>query len=212
MAKTASQVAVTQGSGVGLSTFDLATGRKRQTVVIGDADSTGEQALVELPAQHEPDRGSALKIGGRASLGIPGVVDSGDRVNAWFSVHGHLATMTTIMPAVIYDDGFRNINTQALPTTQVATSLVAAAPGLRAKLFSVYVVCSTFTTIGTAYLTDGSGGPTLLHLARILAVGQYPTLTTGLIMCQTSVNTPLYWNFDGGSANFGVHMSWYLAP
>jgi len=212
VAKTASQVAVTQGSGVGLSTFDLATGRKRQTVVIGDADSTGEQALVELPAHDAPDRGSPLKIGGRASSTILPPVGENDRTDAWFTVSGQLNTVTETSPSYVHDSGRRIIGAQAFSVTNVATQMIAPYAGLKTRVLSIHVVCSNFTSVGTAWLTDGNGGLTLVHLARVTGVGNYLFPSTGYVVATTAVNTGLWWNFDGGAANFGVHMSWYLAP
>ena len=88
MAKTATDIPITQGSGVNLSNFALASGRRRQTVILADADDSGEALCAELPAHDAVDRGSPLKIGGRASATPLAVVQAADRTDAWLTLNG----------------------------------------------------------------------------------------------------------------------------
>src|SRR4029453_12086227 len=98
MAKTATDIPITQGAGVNLSNFALASGRRRQTVILADADDTGEALCVELPAHDGVDRGSPLKIGGRASADAFTAVAGADRVDAWFTLQGQEAAVPPAQP------------------------------------------------------------------------------------------------------------------
>jgi len=213
VAKTATEVAISQGAGVNLSNFALASGRRRQTVIIGDADDSGEALVAELPAHDAPDRGSPLKIGGRASQNAFTPVADGDRVDAWFGPQGHLGVINTTEPAYVYDGGRRTVSFQSSPTTHVPQQFIAGTVGMRTKLLSVMVICSNFTTAGTCYLTDGNGGPVILYIARVLAVGQFPVLTTGLLVAQSSVPSTSAASTCGLSASCGMRMQsiWRLA-
>lgn len=212
MAKTASQVAVTQGSGVGLSTFDLATGRKRQTVILADADGTGEQAVAELPPHDDVDRGSALKIGGRASAAPFADVGGNDRTDAWFSLNGQQGAISTIEPAMVYDGGRRPVLSAGVtglslisPSTGV---VVPAAPGLRTKVLEVHVQLIIFNTAGSLGLF---GAGFNFWFAQFSAIGSAVLQPANLVHYSTAVNTALALNYTG-NATFNVGIVYYQAP
>ena len=96
MAKTATDIPITQGSGVNLSNFALASGRRRQTVILADADDSGEALVAELPAHDSVDRGSPIKIGGRASASPLTAVQAADRTDAWLTLNGQQTAVNTV--------------------------------------------------------------------------------------------------------------------
>jgi len=214
MAKTATDIPITQGSGVNLSNFALASGRRRQTVIVADADDAGEALLVELPAHDAADRGSSLKIGGRASAAVFADVNSADRTDAWFSLGGQLGAISTKEPATVYDGGRRAIVTtnSSGGLASTAFEVAPATAGMRNKVLSVNVICAAFTTAGSVYLRNGADSATLFWITRVTTVGQnYFFNLGGHIITQTTVNSALQIYFDG-NANFGVSVIYYQAP
>jgi len=209
VAKTATEIPITQGAGVNVSNFVLSNGRRRQTVILADADDAGEALLAELPAHDSVDRGSPLKIGGRATGNPFTAVADGDRVDAWFSNQGQQLTVNTIEPSVVYDGGRRTIGAQVFNVTAATTPLIAAVAGLRCKILSVHIACTNFSTVGQATLTAG-GFP--LAAVQIGALGNYALPTTGLALASTGVNQDLTWQWSGGAGNFAVSMTWYMTP
>ena len=211
MAKTATDIPISQGSGVNLSNFALANGRRRQTVIIADADDSGEALCAELPAHDAPDRGSPLKIGGRASATPLAVVQANDRADAWLTLNGQQTVVSTIEPAFVYDGGRQVVGSQLFPMTAAAGPLVGAAAGLKTKVLSLHVACTTFTSVGTITILGGSGGFQMIAL-YVSGLGNYSVPTTGYMVAQTGVNQDLWWTFSGGAANFLVSLTWYNAP
>lgn len=212
MAKTATDIPITQGSGVNLSNFALASGRRRQTVILADADDAGEALIAELPAHDSVDRGSPLKIGGRASAsgGFPAVAES-DRTDAWFTLNGQQMTIATVEPATVYDAGRRVVGGQLFVMTAAAGPMVAGAAGLKTKVLSFNVACTSFSSAGGIIVTSGSGGFALMSL-WVAALGNYVLPSTGLVLASTGVNADLWWTFSGGAGTFNVTMTWYQAP
>ena len=211
MAKTATDIPITQGSGVNLSNFALASGRRRQTVILADADDSGEALCVELPAHDAVDRGSPLKIGGRASATPLAVVQAADRTDAWLTLNGQQTSVATIEPAFVYDGGRQVVGSQLFPMTAAAGPLVGAAPGVKTKVLSLQVACTTFSTVGTITILAGSGGFQMIAI-YVPGVGNYSIPTTGYMIAQTGVNQDLWWTFSGGAATFSVSLTWYNAP
>ena len=212
MAKTATDVPVTPGAGVNLSNFALASGRRRQTVIIGDADDAGEAALVELPAHDAPDRGSALKIGGRASAAPFADVAAADRTDAWLSLGGQVGTIATIEPATVYDGGRRAMQQNSVAGLALNNSgapIVAGAAGLRTKVIAMNIQCVAFTTAGSLSLVGGGGS---FWVAQITTVGQNIFISANaLVQYTTNVNTALQISFTG-NATFNASVSYYQAP
>lgn len=211
MAKTATEVAISQGAGVNLSNFALASGRRRQTVILGDADDSGEALVAELPAHDSVDRGSPLKIGGRASASPLAVVAANDRTDAWLTLNGQQTTISTMEPATVYDGGRTVVGSQLFPMTAAAGPLVGAVASLKTKVLSLHIACTTFTTAGTITILAGSGGFQMIAI-YVGAVGNYSIPATGYMLAQTGVNQDLWWTFSGGAANFSVSLTWYNAP
>jgi len=217
VAKTATDIPITQGSGVNLSNFALASGRRRQTVILADADDSGEALVAELPAHDSVDRGSPLKIGGRATIhpefqfGVPKTVTEGDRTDAWFSLNGQLGAVSTIEPGTVYDKGRCVVGSQLFPLTAAAGPIIAGVANFRIKVLSLAVACTTFTSVGTATVLAGSGGFPMMAL-YISGLGNYSFPTTGYMLAQTGVNQDLWWTFSGGAANFSLTMTWYMGP
>jgi len=211
MAKTATDIPITQGSGVNLSNFALASGRRRQTVILADADDAGEALVAELPAHDAPDRGSPLKIGGRASADALSAVGAGDRTDAWFTLQGQQSAIATIEPAYVYEKGRQVIGSQLFPMTAAAAPIIGAVAGLRTKVLSFHVACTSFTTAGSISVLQGSGGFPMIAL-WVSALGNYSIPTTGYVLAQTAVNQDLWWTFSGGAATFAVSLTWYNAP
>src|SRR4030095_10766341 len=149
MAKTATDIPITQGAGVNLSNFALASGRRRQTVILADADDTGEALCAELPAHDGVDRGSPLKIGGRASAHAFPAVASADRVDAWFSLQGQQAAITTIEPGIVYEKGRQVVGSQLFTMSAASGPIIAGVAGLRIRVLSFHVACTSFTSAGT---------------------------------------------------------------
>lgn len=210
MAKTTSQVAVTQGAGVNLSTFDLASGRRRQTVIIGDADSAGEELLAEFPAHDSADRGSPLKIGGR-SLSVPVAVAENDRTDAWFTPYGELGVISMRQPTLVWDGGRRDVETTSplLVLNGNTSTVLNATPGVKTKILRVTVFATAFTTAGIVYL---SGGASNFNAGYMTAVGINLTIgSEGYKLYETAINTALMGGYTGsGSIVFAV--TYYQAP
>jgi hypothetical protein len=211
MAKTATDIPISQGSGVNLSNFALANGRRRQTVIIADADDSGEALCAELPAHDGVDRGSPLKIGGRASANPFAAVAEADRVDAWFTLQGQQTAVATIEPASIYDNGRQPVGAQLFTMTAAAGPIIGAVAGRKIKVLSLHVVCTNFTSAGQISVLNGSAGIPLMAL-WISALGNYPLPAPGYSIATTSTNTDLWWTFSGGAGNFAVTMTYYTAP
>lgn len=218
MAKTTSQVSVTQGSGINLSMFTLTSGRYRETVVLGDADEAGESLLVELPAHDSADRGSPLKIGGKASASAFSAVSESDRVDAWFTLNGQQAVVSTFEPAAVYDGGRRSVQTASFSAALngAGTTIVAAAASLKTKVLYITVTVTSWTANGSVWLRDGAGGSTLLNIDYFAGAagvsGERAEVSCGgYIVCQTSVNTLLELHNQGNSTVVGS-VVYYQAP
>lgn len=211
MAKTATDIPITQGAGVNLSNFALASGRRRQTVILADADDAGEALLAELPAHDGVDRGSPLKIGGRASAAGFGNVAENDRVDAWFSLQGQQGVISTVEPAVVYDVGRQVIGAQLFNMTAASGPIIPAVAGRKIKVLSFHVACTSFTSAGVIQVLTGSGGGQMMAI-WVSALGNYSLPTTGYVLTTTGVNQDLWWTFSGGAGNFSVTMTWYTAP
>lgn len=182
-----------------LTTFDMPSSRKRQSVVIADPDSAGETLCVELPAHDSPDRGSPLKIGGYASSSVPTAVQTGDRVNAWFSPNGALNTVVTQDPSVCYDVERRAIQIAYASYNNASLNvIVGGIAGWRIKVLAVSCAIAVYGgSPGTVYLSDGGAA---FYLARYAAAGQSFFFTNGgLMFYQTGVAANLGVIADAGS-------------
>jgi hypothetical protein len=211
VAKTATDIPITQGSGVNLSNFALASGRRRQTVILGDADGTGEALLAELPAHDDADRGSPLKIGGRASPAPFSDVAANDRTDAWLTLGGQLGVINTFEPNTVYDAGRRAIQSLGFTTLAIngtALQIVAPAASLKTKVLALNVQCVIFNTQGTLGLT---GGGFSFWFAQVAALGNTPSLVPGILHYSTSVNTALNLQYTG-NATFNGSIVYYQAP
>jgi hypothetical protein len=211
MAKTATDIPITQGAGVNLSNFALASGRRRQTVILADADDTGEALCVELPAHDGVDRGSPLKIGGRAASNAFTAVAEADRVDAWFTLQGQQTAIATLEPATIYDSGRQVVGAQLFSMTAAAGPLIGAVAARKIKVLSFHVSCTNFTSAGQISILNGNGGIPLLAL-QIAGLGNYPLPAPGYSIAATTPNTDLWWTFSGGAGNFSVTMTYYTSP
>ena len=154
MAKTATDIPITQGSGVNLSNFALASGRRRQTVILADADDSGEALVAELPAHDSVDRGSPLKIGGRASA-APVLRCRGERSHRCLAQPRRPARRRsmTIEPATVYDGGRRAVQFAEFATIALNGStspIVAATASVKTKVLAVNVQCARFYQCGLA--------------------------------------------------------------
>jgi hypothetical protein len=213
VAKTATDIPITQGAGVNLSNFVLANGRRRQTVVVGDADAAGEALVAEFPAHGDADRGSPLKIGGWAN-DIPGTVDPFDRVNAWFSMNGQLGTIGTAEPATVYDSGRRPVQFASVATLGInnGTAQFVAAPGafLKIKVLGLSIQCVIFNSTGSLGLFGGTGFN--YWIAQVTALGQgITTQSSSFAHFVTNFNTALSISYTG-NATFNASVVYYTAP
>src|SRR4030095_6291625 len=211
MAKTATDIPITQGAGVNLSNFALASGRRRQTVILADADDTGEALCVALPAHDGVDRGSPLKIGGRASADAFTAVAGADRVDAWFTLQGQQAAVATIEPAIVYDKQRCVVGSQLFSMSAAAGPIIGAVAAMRTKVLSFHIACTAFTSAGAATVLAGSGGFPMISL-WIPSLGNYSVPATGYVLANTAVNQDLWWTFSGGAATFQITMTWYNSP
>ena len=211
MAKTATDIPITQGSGVNLSNFALASGRRRQTVILADADDSGEALCAELPAHDAVDRGSPIKIGGRASASPLAVVQANDRTDAWLTLNGQQTAVSTVEPAYVYENGRQIVGSQLFAMTAAPGPIIGASPGLKTKVLSLHIACTGFSTVGTVTILAGSGGFPMIAL-YISGFGNYSIPATGYMLAQTGVNQDLWWTFSGGAATFSVSLTWYNAP
>lgn len=171
MAKSAQGFPVSQGSGASLSLFQLSNLRLRETVIIGDSDGAGEALHVELPAHDSPDRGSPLKIGGKASTSVPTAVADQDRTDAWYAPNGQQRVVTTIEPAMVYDVGRQVVNSiggAGLALNNASAIIVPGGASLLTKLLALYVSSTTVTTAGSLGLV---GGATQFWFARVTTAG-----------------------------------------
>jgi hypothetical protein len=211
VAKTATDIPITQGSGVNLSNFALASGRRRQTVILADADDSGEALLAELPAHGSLDRGSPLKIGGRVAVSpFPDVVQP-NRTDAWFTANGQLGVIPTTEPNNIYDAGRRPILSagfSALALNNSSGTIIAAQGGVKTKVFALNVQCVVFTTQGALAL---SGAGFSFWIAQVSAVGVNIFLVPGTVYYTTPLNTALTLQFTG-NATFNGSIVYYQAP
>ena len=205
---------ITQGSGVNLSNFALASGRRRQTVILGDADDSGEALLAELPAHDSVDRGSPLKIGGRAKSDVFPSVGELDRVDAWFTPNGQLGVVSTREANVVYDAGRRPlaIVSTAATLNNAAQLVVAAAPSLKTKVIFFSISPRAFTSVSDVLLRNGAAGPTLLgtHMSALGDADSTFSLS-GLVLAETSVNTLLE-IYISGNASVSFTVVYYQAP
>ena len=212
MAKTATDIPITQGSGVNLSNFALASGRRRQTVILADADDTGEALVAELPAHDSVDRGSPIKIGGRAATVPFSDVAANDRTDAWLTLGGQMGAVTTIEPATVYDSGRRAVQSTSFVTLALngtSGQIIAAAASLKTKVLAINIQCVIFTTQGALALT---GGGFSFWIAQVSAVGVNISLVPGtVIQYATAVNTALSLQFTG-NATFNGSIVYYQAP
>lgn len=211
MSKIATSIGVNQGTGPQLSTFELTSGRQRQTAVVGDPED--QDLLVELPAHGSADRGSPLKIGGQVR-GVPFTgLQNGDRSDAWFTPTGALGVVNTIEPATIYDGGRRSINfVQQGVSFNTPVTLVSGTAGQRIKVLGVHVVASNIPAAGSFFLMDASPA-TLIAVDRFTGISARTLGFTGQIITQAGVGWALTMNFDGASAGtFGITLSYYKAP
>jgi hypothetical protein len=125
---------------------------------------------------------------------------------------GGASTAGQTDPTTIYDGGTARAIISTVVSPGVSGALVGATAGLKTKLLGIHVVCSAFTSAGTMYLTNGSGGGFILWLSQLQALGNVAMPPTGFVLCQTGVNTALWFNFGGGAASFGVNIVYYQAP
>lgn len=210
MAKTATSIGVNVGNGPALSTYELLSGRQRQTAIIGDCESDADR-LVELPSHGETDRGSALKIGGRASP-VAGSVGANDRTDAWFSPNGALGVINTIEPATIYDAGRKAISFMqtSLPALTIATTLVTGTVGQRIKVLGLHVTCGSVGAAGTLYLSDSTPAD-LLAIDRFTTTGARTIGFTGQNIVQTAVSQNLTIRYDAAASAFFITVAYYKA-
>jgi hypothetical protein len=119
-------------------------------------------------------------------------------------------------PTTIYDGGPRTVlSIGVVPTLSPGTpasTVIAAAAGLRTKVISFRISCSTFTTAGNVFIKDGAGGTTVGFPGYISALSQVAELQAcGFVVFQTSVNTLLE-IFFGGNGQLTCHVVYYQAP
>jgi hypothetical protein len=214
VAKTATDIPITQGSGVNLSNFALASGRRRQTVILADADDTGEALVAELPAHDSVDRGSPLKIGGRASTVPFSDVAANDRTDAWLTLGGQLGAINTIEPATVYDTGRRAVQSAGFVTLALngtSGAIVAATASVKTKVLAINIQCVGFSTVGALAL---SGSGINFWIAQLAApgIGFNTSLVPGPVLhYATTVNTALS-IFFSGNATFNGSVVYYQAP
>lgn len=216
MSKSARGLGINVGDDVELSVYELTSGRLRQTAIIADADENGEQLLVELPAHDSADRGSPLKIGGRAAAIPFNSVNLNDRVDAWFAPIGALGVVNTVEPRTVYEAGRRTVATQitSSPINNAGVVHIAAASALRTKVLGVHVVCVANVPGGTIYFRDGAGATLFaLDFFGPGVVGSRTINFGGSVLCQTSVNTALQAVWDNAAAaTFHINTIYYQAP
>lgn len=195
------------------SAFDMASGRERLSVAIGDADDSNEVAGAELAINDNPDRGATIKIGGYVNNVAPGAVAVGDRANAWFTWHGQLGCVATREANAVHDGGARRnliFYSATLAHNNSTNQVIAANATMRHKVLSVSVQCYAFTTSGLVYITDGTTAA--FYLANCWGQAQSWFLSNApLILYQTGINYPLQ---VGGSGNgsFMWSLVYYTSP
>lgn len=210
MAKSGYALPVPERPGPVISTYAFTTtGHKRPSVALGDCDAAGQDLLVELPAHDDADRGSPLKIGGRASAAPFTAAAANDRVDAWFTLQGQQGVVAMKDASYIYDQGRRAVGAQIFNVGTSTVSLIGAAAGLRTMVLSAHLACSSFSTPGVVQIQ--CAGTTLL-VWYISGLGNYPFPATGFVILGTSVNAALDW--IAGPAGFAgsLHLTWYQCP
>lgn len=222
MAKTATSVPITQGSGANMTVHSIGSTRRRQSVIIGDADSLGENLLVELPAHNTTDRGSSIKIGGQARMNPDPVffTNDGSRTDAWFTLNGQLTAVATVEANYVYDiyagrSLLEHANWSITLSGNATQIVVPAITTFNIKLLRVTVVCSTWAIAAYLGLTNGVGGSELLPVGSFSSTGTITHEFGGHVLCETStVNTPLVLTQTAaaGVNAYHVHTTWYGAP
>jgi len=212
MAKSAQGFPVSEGSGASLSLFQLANARLRETVIIGDSDTSGEALHVELPAHDDADRGSPLKIGGKASTSAPTAVGEQDRTDAWYAPNGQMRVVATAEPAIVYDVGRQvvlSIGGAGLALNNTSAIIIPAGASLLTKLLALYVSSTTFTTAGSLGLV---GGATQFWFARVTAANQNFNVPPGrTVQYVSGTSAALSLKFTGNGA-FDWTAVYYRSP
>lgn len=210
MAKSAQGFPVSRGSGNNLSLFSLASARLRETAIIADSDGAGEALHVELPAHDSPDRGSPLKIGGRAQTSPFAAVSEADRTDAWFTPNGQLGTIATDDPAYVYDFGLQVVNSVSVQGVSHGGTIVPIQADKTIKVLAAYFQCVTFGAIGTLGL---AGSATAFFLARVTAINQNfalpPSPYAQYYNLGAGNDLELFYS---GTGTFDVTCVYYLTP
>lgn len=209
MAKTPASIPISQGAGRNMSVFGLATSRDRQTVIIGDAERTGETDVAELSAHDANDRGSPLKIGGRASASPFTAVADGQRTDAWFTPQGQLGVVNAASPRYVYEGGLCTLT--HFQGTYVPLTDAIAVPGSADFITNVLGVSATMSSGGAGVLdlTDGTN--------VLFVIGYFPGPSTISVsigryaIAKTPINTGLHVRWTGAAANFMVSLLYYQA-
>jgi len=210
MAKSSQGFPVSRGSGNNLSLFSLASARLRETMIIADSDGTGESLHVELPAHDSPDRGSPIKIGGKASAAPTAAVAEQDRTDAWFTLNGQLGAVSTGDTATVYDFGLQTVNTVTVTGLSHGGAIVPIQADKTIKVLAAYFQCVTFSTIGTLGL---AGSATAFFLARVTAVNQNFALPPSPYVQYYNLGAGFDLElFYSGTATFDVTCVYYLTP
>lgn len=182
---------------------------QRQTVIIGDADKSGEADLLELPAHGENDRGNPVKIGGRVSAAPFADVADGKRTDAWFSTNGQLGVMNVVEPTVVYDSARRSVQQFFVFYNPLTTAtLIPGAAGLQTKVLGITATANGAAP-GQLSLTDGT--TTLLMIDNFNGIGSRRVGYGPFLICQTPVNTPLVITWSGAANQFWVSLNYYQA-
>jgi hypothetical protein len=117
-------------------------------------------------------------------------------------------------PTTIYDGGPRTVLSIGviLTLSAAASTVIPAAAGLRTKIISFRISCSTLTTAGNVFIKDGAGGAVVGYPGYFTAAGQIAELQAcGFVVFQASVNTLLE-IFFGGNGQLTCHVVYYQAP
>ena len=127
---TATPVVATDDiAGVHYQKVKLFDGTADSTVAVGAVDETGASAVDALAVgggtpNDSVDSGNPVKIGGRGQGSAPTAVADGDRVNAWFTDNGALATVVT------------NLTGSAVATVASPTDALAGTGSLGTRPFT----------------------------------------------------------------------------
>src|SRR5512143_682822 len=93
------------------------TGTEGTKTVVDLTDANGLKVQGGGAAAGDADAGSPLKIGGKATTGLPTPVSDGDRADAWFEADGAIATSNRELPRVEANGGSGWTNATAADTT-----------------------------------------------------------------------------------------------